>query len=44
MKKLILILSILIAMVTYAMADNFVTDVMVIGGTQTETNNLKNQY
>ncbi len=44
MKKLLLILSILIAMVAQAKADNFVTDVMVIGGTQTETNDLKNQY
>ena len=44
MKKLILILSILVAMVAHAMADNFVTDVMVIGGTQAETNALKTQY
>ena len=44
MKKIILILSILVAMVAHAMADNFVTDVMVIGGTQSETNALKTQY
>ena len=44
MKKLILILSILVAMAAHAMADNFVTDVMVIGGTQAETNALKTQY
>ena len=44
MKKIILILSILVAMVAHAMADNFVTDVMVIGGTQAETNALKTQY
>ena len=44
MKRLLLILSILIAMVTYAKADNFVTDVMVIGGTQAETDDLKTQY
>ena len=44
MKKLILILSILVAMVAHAKADNFVTDVMVIGGTQAETNALKTQY
>ena len=44
MKKLILILSILLAMVNHAKADNFVTDVMVIGGTRAETNNLKAQY
>ena len=44
MKKLLLILSILVAMVAHAMADNFVTDVMVIGGTQAETNALKTQY
>ena len=44
MKKLILILSILVATVAHAMADNFVTDVMVIGGTQAETNALKTQY
>ena len=44
MKKFLLILSILIAMVAQAKADNFVTDVMVIGGTQAETNDLKNQY
>ena len=44
MKKLILILSILVAMVAHAKADNFVTDVMVIGGTQSETNALKTQY
>jgi uncharacterized repeat protein (TIGR02543 family) len=31
-------------MVTYAKADNFVTDVMVIGGTLAETNALKTQY
>ncbi|MBR5726412.1 MAG: leucine-rich repeat protein [Muribaculaceae bacterium] len=44
MKKLLLILTILFAMVNYAKADNFVTDVMVIGGTQAETNNLKTYY
>ena len=33
MKKIILILSIIVAMASHAMADNFVTDVMVIGGT-----------
>ena len=44
MKKFLLILSILIAMVAQAKADNFVTDVMVIGGTQDETNSLKAQY
>jgi hypothetical protein len=33
MKKIILILPILIAIASHAMADNFVTDVMVIGGT-----------
>ena len=33
MKKIILILSIIVAMASHAMADTFVTDVMVIGGT-----------
>ncbi len=44
MKKLFLILPILIALASHAKADNFVTDVMVIGGTQAETNALKTQY
>ena len=44
MKKIILILSILVAMASHAKASNFVTDVMVIGGTLDETNALKTQY
>ena len=44
MKKIILILSIIVAMASHAKADNFVTDEMVIGGTQAETIALKTQY
>ena len=39
-----LTLLLMLTMALTASADNFVTDVMVIGGTQAETNNLKTYY